>query len=328
MAKHSTQPHPAAVSTTAAKQAHPRPAFPVLDDGIHDLDGLRAALGKPDEKLRRLIFRNHTETDFFEWGVEAASKDIMEDAPRFISSSVRILATLSPERLALVHVPPWLFAILADEAGTHVTMATSHATVSDTEGEALKKREGRLKKEMGLGVAMRDRVFGCLRNAVGDAGVTTIRAAATDASSPDALMKGLQTLASFIRATFESGSEDDKSALEAFQADEQCAADLEARAKSIKDASPTTAATGKRVSQRELDIQDGRVLVLMDIVVRAFKLARKSDGSILLPELNRLKALLDSRWKTSSKEPAEPPVNTAAKPNGSGKTDEAARPPA
>jgi hypothetical protein len=82
------------------------------------------------------------------------------------------------------------------------------------------------------------------------------------------------------------------------------------------------------VSQRELDIQDGRVLVLMDMVVRAFKLARKSDGSILLPELNRLKALLDSRWKTSSKEPAEPPVNTAAKPNGSGKTDEAARPPA
>jgi hypothetical protein len=54
-------------------------------------------------------------------------------------------------------------------------------------------------------------------------------------------MKGLQTLASFIRATFESGSEDDKSALEAFQADEPCAADLEARAKSIKEASPTTA---------------------------------------------------------------------------------------
>lgn len=297
-----------------AKQGQKQPAFPVLAEGIHDLAGLSAVLGKPDETFRRLLFRNHTETEFYQWGVEAASEDILEDVPRFLSSSLRILATLSPARQSMVRVPPAIFAILADETATDASMAASHATVSDSEMEALKQREANLKKAMGQGIAVRDGAVGGLRHALGDARVASVRTAASDASTPAALAKGLRAVKTFIESAFEKGSDDDRAALDAFGVGEACAADLETHAKAVEAAAPTAAGTSKRVSQRMLDIQDGRTLVLVDVILRAFRLARRQDKSILLPELNRLAALFDTRARAAAKDAEEAPAAPENKP--------------
>lgn len=247
------------------------------------------------------------------------SEDIVADAPRFISSSLRILAALSPTQQAQVKLPPAIFALLSDEAATDATLAQSHATVSDSESEALKEHEAKLKKVMGLAVAVRDGAVASLKHALGDLRVGPVRGTASDASSPAALAKGLRAVSAFIVRHLAEGSDDDRTALRFFGAGEAGAAELEAHAKAVEAAAPATAGTGKRVSQRMLDIQDGRVLVLTDIVLRAFRLARRKDKSILLPELNRLAALFDTRSRTTAApEGSDAPADPTAKPGSSG----------
>ncbi len=306
----------AEATAKAAKQAAHQPAFPVLPEGILDLDGLSKALDKPDDSLRRLLFRNYTEEMFYEWGVAATSEDIVADVPRFLSSSLRILASLSPARQKLVMLPPSIFAILADEATIHAAMAASHGDLSVGEAKALKEREDKLKAEMGRGIATRDRVLGALRGALSAAQFSTLRSAASDASSPAALAKGLRAVAGFITDIFANGTGDDKAALVAFGADAAQAEELETSAKALDGLAPPKPATGKRVSKRALDIQDGHVLVLMDIILRGFRLARRTDGSILSPELNRLATLFDTRSRAAAKDASDTPVEAPAKPSG------------
>jgi hypothetical protein len=123
-------------------------------------------------------------------------------------------------------------------------------------------------------------------------------------------------VATFIADVFENGVDDDKAALRAFGAGPARAAELEARAKAVEAAAPPAAGTGKRVSKRALDIQDGRVLVLIDLILRAFRLARRTDKSLLSPELNRLAALFDTRAKAAATEdpPGEPGDGSGGKP--------------
>lgn len=293
---------------TPGQQASSSP-FPTLPPGAHDLASLRAALGEPAEASRRVLLRHQNEASFFEWGVCAQTGDILADVPRFVSSSLHILAALDANRQSMVLVPPQAFAVLVDEALTLETMSRTHTEVATSEASGKTDREVTLKRRMSEGITLRDRVMGSLKSAAGDSALSQIRKPATDASSPEALARGLNAVAAFIEETLTTGTEDDKTALAAFNAGAPRAAELRAAAASVLEASKVTAATGKRVSQRALDIQDGRVLVLIEVVLRAFRLARRSDRSILLPELNRLALLFEARSSNGSpKEEAPPPA--------------------
>jgi len=74
-------------------------------------------------------------------------------------------------------------------------------------------------------------------------------------------------------------------------------------------------------AQRALDVQDGRVLHAIGIVSRAFRRARRSDGTMLAPELGalaRVYGLGPRNGGTSEEEPDAPtptPDPTPA-PNG------------
>ncbi len=288
-------------------------SFATLPEGAHDLTALRAALGTPDEAIRRVLYRHHDEQGFYEWGVQADSGNILADIPRFVSSALRILTALDSKRRELVMVPPQLFAVLVDEASTLETMYRGHEVVATSEATGKTDRETVLKRLSGEGVTLRNRVLGSLRSALGDARLEPLRKPSNDASTAGALARGLNAVASFIEETLKNG-DDDAAALAAFQVGAPRAAELRARAAALLDASTVTASTGKRVSKRALDIQDGRVLVLVDVVYRAFRLARRGDRSILLPELNRIASLFDTRSSDGGAKETAAPVAEAGAP--------------
>lgn len=294
----------------AGAQSPATPTFPKLASGPQTLASLADALGEPTEAFRRLLLRNHDEEALYEWGVSAESGNILADVPRFVSSSLRILAALEPGRQKLVKVPPSIFALLVSEARTLETMRSGHQTVVTSEIGGRADREATLKRVSGEGVALRDNVLGSLRNAMGSANLEKVRKAANDASAPDTLVKGLRAVASYIDDVVANGTDDDRAALEAFQTGAEAAAELRAKAAQIDEAATVTAGTEKRVSQRTLDLQDGRVLVLMDMVYRAFRHARRSDKALLLPELNRLSSVFGATSSApaakAGDEPAEP----------------------
>lgn len=310
MAKPKTKSKPADPKATSGqaddKSTSSSSSFPHLPEGAHDLASLRSALGEPTEAIKRILFRHQSEASFYEWGIEAETGNILADVPRFVSSALHILAALDPARRALVLIPPQTFAALVDEAVTLESMSRGHDVVATSEAGGKTDREVTLKRRMSEGVSLRDRVIGSLRSAAGDSALSQVRKPASDASSPEALAKGLNAVATFIEETLKNGNDDDAAALAAFQVGEDRAAELRAAAAAIQEASKVTAATGKRVSKRALDIQDGRVLALIDVVHRAFRLARRSDKSILMPELSRLAPLFATGGSGAAKECGAP----------------------
>ncbi len=298
MAKPRTKPGVAASTPESGHGAEPTgpslSPFPALGGGAHDLASLKNALGEANEAFRRLIFRHQSEESFYEWGILADTGNILADVPRFVASSLHVLSGLEPGRRELVMVPPDTFALLVEEAVALETMNAGHDVVATSEVSGKAVRALNLKHRMAAGVALRDRVMGGLKSALGDAALAQVRKPASDASSPEALIKGLNALATFIEEAVKKTG-DDATALAAFQLGAPRVAELRAASASIAKASEVTAATGKRVSKRALDIQDGRVLVLIEIVHRAFRLARRSDKAILMPELNRLSPLFGAK---------------------------------
>jgi hypothetical protein len=308
---------PAAASSSngaAGSKGSPSSPFPVLPEGAHDLASLQAAVGAPDEAFRRVVFRHQDEASFYKWGVQADTGNILADVPRFVSSALRILAALEPSRRELVMLSQEVLAMLVDEAVVLEGMSRGHEVVATSEASDRTDREVVLKKHVGEGVALRDRVLGGLRSAVGEVALAPLRKVAGDASSPDALAKGLRAVADFIDRISATGGEDDVQALAAFHVGAPRAAELRAKAAAILEASVVKAATGKRVSKRVLDIQDGRVLVLVDMVHRAFRLARRADRSILLPEMNRLAGLFSAGSSAVSAGPAASAPDAGASP--------------
>jgi hypothetical protein len=84
----------------------------------------------------------------------------------------------------------------------------------------------------------------------------------------------------------------------------------------VLDAGAVVANTGRRVSQRSLDVQDGRVLLLVEQTLRAFRTAHRADASILVPELNRIAWLFDTSHPSRKSPKAPAPEAPAATPPG------------
>jgi hypothetical protein len=269
--------------------------FPIVPPEAHDVTSLGKALGKPDPKLQRLLFRNAREDSLAAWGTEVDSKNILADMPRFIVSALGILASLDPARRGLVKLPPGIFAAVVVEAIKLEQMKADHeATVTTNAGDKA-DRESTLRREMREGVALRDTVVERLGNALIDDQMKKVEILANDASSADHLAAGLVALADLIDDLRQNGSEDDKDALAIWSIDDATVTSLRDKSTAILDAGKIVASPPRKVSQRSLDIQDGRTLTLIDMIWRAFRLARRTDRSILMPELNRIAWMFESR---------------------------------
>ena len=270
-------------------------SFPIVPPEAHDVASLGKALGKPDAKLQRLLFRNTKEDGLAAWGTEVDSKNILADMPRFIVSALGILASLEPARRSLVKLPPGIFAAVVTEAIKLEEMKADHeATVTSNAGEKT-DRETTLRREMREGVGLRDTVVERLGNALTDDQMKKVEIVANDAASSDHLAAGLVAIADLIDDLRQNGSEDDKDALDIWSIDAPTVASLRDKSASILEAGKIVASPPRKVSQRSLDIQDGRVLTLIDMIWRAFRLARRTDRSILMPELNRIAWMFESR---------------------------------
>lgn len=270
-------------------------SFPIVPPEAHDVGSLGKTLGKPDPKLQRLLFRSVKEDGLAAWGTEVDSKNILADIPRFVVSALGILASLDPARRNLVKLPPGIFAALVAESAKLEQMKADHeATVTTNAGEKA-DREITLRREMREGVALRDTVIERLGNALTDDQMTKVVTLAGNAANADHLAGGLVAIADLITDLHQNGSEDDKDALAIWSIDEPTVASLRDKSTAILEAGKIVASPPRKVSQRSLDIQDGRTLTLIDMIWRAFRLARRTDRSILMPELNRIAWMFENR---------------------------------
>jgi hypothetical protein len=207
---------------------------------------------------------------------------------------VEIRKALSPSQRGLLKLPEGIPALLIAEATALRTLHTEHldATVQGAGSKA--QRESESRRESREGIALRDLVYDALRSAVGAEGMSEVDAISGTAATSEALAKGLSSLADHVRRLQKAGG-DKRLLLEEFGVDEACAAALEQKAVRVRKAGEVVAAPAKRVTQRKLDLQDGRVAHLIGVALRAFRAARRADASILVPELRKSAWLFEVR---------------------------------
>ena len=272
------------------------------------VSSLAESLGAPDAKLVRLLLRNTREEALTEWGAEVDSKNIIADIPRFVVSSLSILASLDTARRSLVKLPPGIFAAVVAEAATLDKMKVGHEAIITSNAGDKTDRESTSRREMREGVALRDTVIERLGNVLRDDQMKQVNVLAGDASSSARLAAGLTAVADFIAAVRKDGSADDNDALDLWSLDAPTVQSLHARSTAVFEAGKIVASPPRKVSQRSLDLQDGHVLSLIDMIWSAFRLARRADRSILMPELNRILWMFEIRASApkGAKEAAPP----------------------
>lgn len=277
-----------------------------------DLQALRTKLGPANAPFRGRTFRVLSVEALVAEGTRTDSQNILDDMPKFIAEALAILAGLTPARAKLVRLPSAIFPLLVEESLRLEEAKASHDATADDQAGSKAAHEVELRKQMREDINLRDGVYDGLRNALGAERLTALDAVIGVADMPENLAKGLAAVADFIAGVHKNGSADDRASLDDYDVGAACETMLRARAAALKEAGKVKPAPVRQVSQRALDEQDGRVLHLVETILRAFRSARRGDASLLVPRLNKIAWIFEIR--SSHKKPAAPPPDAAPKP--------------
>ncbi len=295
--KPKTKPQPKAKPQPKSKAApaHPSGAGQGQTPAkTYTLDSLAQQLGDPDAAFVTRIFASTTPAALVERGTRTSSQNVIDDVPGFAGSALEIYASLSPAQRARIRLPQAIYPALVAEAVILRKKNADHATIRLDHAAGKADRSAAERRAVVAGIAKRDSVYDGLKSAVGEQAVAELNVVVGRADTAEVLAKGLDAVADFIdrKHTFDA---DTAALLEDFQVGPACAADLRSDAEQLRKAGMVTASTARRVSQRGLDLQDGRVLLLIERILRAFRAANREDATILVPALVKLAWLFELR---------------------------------
>lgn len=259
------------------------------------LEPLTRLVGEPDEQLRNALFRRVPEATLVENGTRIDSPLILEDVPGFVAAGLAGLKRLAPEQRALVKLPPGLFALLVDETRTLDRLRIDHeAMLAAAAAGTRSEREAALRAAMRAGLAVRSVTVSALRNVLGREGMVEIEAAVGTGDTASKLAAGLEELAAQVRQRLR-GAPVERYLFAEFGLDEAYAGQLGEAAARVRKLDEAPAPPDRVVTQRMLDLQDGRVLHLIAMVLRAFRAAHKADAAVLELDLPTIGWLFDAR---------------------------------
>lgn len=265
--------------------------FTVLPvSGEWTLESLREALGPPEPALGVLLLRAFSEETLGGYGSSVASERLLRATPTIVATTLQTLASLHDDSLNLVHLPPEIFAVIVDEAAkvpalaARVASVTKRGTVSRTAWKVSHKAARQ------SAIATRDRIVRAVSAALGAAHAEVLKATAGNAEDDTALARGVGDLADFLDRTLSAGPSADRDALARFNVDGACVTRLRATATALNAMGGAPTALPYNALQRALDLQEGRVLALLDMVVGAMRSARAENKAIVLPELGGLRS--------------------------------------
>ncbi|WP_437602941.1 hypothetical protein WMF28_15040 [Sorangium sp. So ce590] len=311
---------------TTSKIKKPAPAtspaeVPTVSSTTVTLDSLARELGPADGAFAARTYAGIPEEDLVAEGTRIDSQSLIDDVPHFVASARRILGSLSEAQRGKVRMPAALLPLLVAEAGRLQAMKRSHEAAATEVAGARAALEVQGRSAMRDGIGERDLCYDGLRNALGARRMARVDAVVGRADSPESLAKGLEALASFIDETRRADPAQDAEVLEDYGVGAECAAALRVAAQRVRGIGGVQIAAGRRVTQRALDLQDGRVAIVIEKILRAFRAARRVDGTILVPELNKAAWMFEARSGSSAKKPSpggEKPPPGGEKPSPGG----------
>lgn len=280
----------------------------------YTLDSLVPLLGPFEEAVRTAIFDLVSEQVLLKRGQRVDSDRILEDVPLFLGSAYGILQGLSEAQRKRVNLGKHILALCLDETLKLRMLHEGHQVAAAL--NAGDRAEGRVDERQSLRAlrASRRSLLASLTNGLDEGAQARAKQLAGKASTKKSLVQGSERLADDLTKTIETASESQLLQLGSFDITAERIAELRQNIEDVSAAISTKATRAGRVEQRLLDIQDGRVLVLLERIVRAFRAARNQDSTILVPELRALMPYFTSRpGKNPPKTPRPPQPQKDAK---------------
>jgi hypothetical protein len=289
--------------------------------GTATLATLPAVFGDVDEVSRTLLFRDADDSDLVDDGTKVETSTILDSIPTFLVSCAGILGSLTVEQEGLVYLDPGIFGVLVDETGKLVVEKKRH-------DDALRaEKSGHVAQETGVsalaheGALLRERTRAALISALGSSRRTLIdTAAGTATEDPAAVATALDALADLLDAVHDpeakSWTAADRASTDRFCVGSAQVDVLRADAESVRAASAVPAKPTRTASQRSLDLQDGRVLLLVEQIVRAFRQAHRASTAIAMPDLKQIAWKFSSRSGKRAKKAIKAPAETLVTTRG------------
>ncbi|HEX2574210.1 MAG TPA: hypothetical protein VH877_31980 [Polyangia bacterium] len=260
----------------------------------YTLDDLAQAPA-PNPQLRIHLFLNTKEEDLVAMGQRIDSIHILRAVPDFYGAVREIMARLTPnQRRLVVGFSDGLLGLLASET---MTLAGYKKEFDLREqGGATSRAQAReaRREAMSEGVALRDQAYTRLADVLGGGDeVAALRANKGTAETAADLALGLGQIAGQIEGLHAKDPAFSETLTE-LGLGLDYAQQLHATATRVRDTEKAATATTPdvRVTQRTLDLQDGIVLRVVDVIYGAFRSAQDRDASILLPNLGAMRSLI------------------------------------
>jgi hypothetical protein len=228
-----------------------------------------------------------------QYGVSVDSQVLLDSVPGFVASSVRILLGLRPELSALVLLDRGLLSVLVHQTAALAAQHAKWVELSKLAATVRTRDSQRGRQVIQDALALRGRVSGALRSVLGPRHGPVVDEAARGGNDAVPLAGGLAGLAQLLREIQQQPRT--AVALARYGLDAGVLQTLEAIAQEVRGLSAPYTQQALKVLERELNLQDGRVIVVAEKVVRAFRHAHRTNAAVLLPALGGLAWRLGTR---------------------------------
>lgn len=258
------------------------------------LDGLYTIVGSVDERVVKALFAKADQDTMFGEGLRVDSQRILDAVPRFCGQAREIWANLTPQqkRLVVGYTSEFDPVLIRETIILRDLKARHDDRFQACSGSRL-RRKVEARQAAQDGITLRDQAVQSLRTMLGRTSPEWVglEDSIGTAETAEKLARGLEWLSQAMLEVRKSASPELLKLMDLTGLGADYASDLAAAAKAVRDtaaAASLTPTADTRVTQRQLDVQDGRVLYVVGLIYRAFRAANRRNPAILVPELGPL----------------------------------------
>lgn len=284
--------------------------LPEIGAETQTLETLLRVFPSVDAEAASLALDEVPEDVLLEYGVSVDSQLLLDSVPGFVASALRILGALRGDLAALVLIDRGLFSVLVHETARLETMHRRWVEMSKQAATVKTQSRQDGERVVREALALRVRIAGALRSVLGPKRGHAVDTAASGGDDEVPLAGGLMGLAQLLGGLRKDARV--ANTLRRYGLGEDTQDELRSSAKAVRALSAPYTQAALKADERALNLQDGRVIVVAEKIVRAFRHANRSNPAVLLPALGGLAWRLGTRSgrrggsSASGKEPVGP----------------------
>ncbi|MSP62989.1 MAG: hypothetical protein EXR72_22165 [Myxococcales bacterium] len=271
-------------------------------------------MGPIDPAISRGAFTGAREEMLLGDGQSIDSQRILDGVPGFLGQTREIFAKLqAPQQRIVVGYAQSLDPVLVQETVTLRDLKNDHDERTQVGSGSRAGGKAEARRATQEGIALRDQAVGALKDVIGRATPewAVLEESVGTAETAEKLARGLTWLADRVIEIRKGASPEALAVMDATGLDARYSDEITQSANRVRGTAAAAAvitATETRVTQRRLDLQDGRVLHVVRKIYFAFRAANRRNPAILIPDLGAMASFFTPHRAATPEPPDADPI--------------------